>query len=72
MDNMDKGQTVPKWVLINRPKIPQLPQNLSARILCQAQKFLISIKKASLGVRSPWNNALLKQNETRSRRADRV
>ena len=38
---MDKGLTVPKWVLINRPKIPQMPQNLSA----QAQKFGISMKK---------------------------
>ena len=35
MENMDKAPTVPKWVLINRPKIPQIPQNLSA----QAQKF---------------------------------
>ena len=50
MKNMDKGLTVQKWVLINRPKILQMPQNLSA----QAQKFEISIKKkASLGVRSP-------------------
>ena len=30
-----KGLTVPKWVLINQPNIPQIPQNLSA----QAQKF---------------------------------
>ena len=30
MENMDKGHTVPKWVLINWPKIPQIPQNLSA------------------------------------------
>ena len=27
---MDKGLNVPKWVLINWPKIPQMPQNLSA------------------------------------------
>ena len=33
MKNMDKGLNV--WVLINRPKIPQIPQKLSA----QAQKF---------------------------------
>ena len=41
MENMDKGLTVPKWVLIVRrnPKI-YLP-NLSA----QAQKFWISMKK---------------------------
>ena len=36
---MDKGLTVPKWVLINRPKIPQMPKNLSA------QKFGFSMKK---------------------------
>ena len=33
-DNMDKGLTVPKWVLIVWPKIPQMPQNLSAQIVC--------------------------------------
>ena len=39
---MDKGLTVPKWVLIVRPTIvPKMPQNLSA----QAQKFWISMKK---------------------------
>ena len=36
MDNMDKELTVPKWVLINRPKIPQ---NLSAQIVCPSPKF---------------------------------
>ena len=41
MENMDKGLTVPKWVLINRPKILQMPQNSST----QAQKFGISMKK---------------------------
>ena len=67
---MDKGLTVPKWVLINRPK---MPQNLSAQIgadslaentpnapelpnlSSQAQKFWISMKKALLGIRSPWS-----------------
>ena len=43
---MDKGLTVPKWVLINQPKIPQMPK-------AQVQKFGISMKKASWGVRSP-------------------
>ena len=37
---MDKGLTVPKWVLIVRPKIPQMSQNLSAQI---------SIKKGFIG-----------------------
>jgi hypothetical protein len=46
MENMDKGLTVPKWLLINRPNIPQMS--------AQAEKFGISMKKkASLGVRSP-------------------
>ena len=44
MENMDKGPTVPKWVLIVQPKIPQMPMNLSA----QAQKFWISMKKGFL------------------------
>ena len=26
MENMDKELTAPKWVLIVRPKIPQIPQ----------------------------------------------
>ena len=33
MANMDKGLTSSKWVLINQPKIPQMPQNLSAQIV---------------------------------------
>ena len=48
MENMDKELTVPKWVLIVQPKIPQMPQNLSANLSAQAQKF--NEKKASLGV----------------------
>ena len=35
MENMDKGFTVPKWVLIVRPKIPQ---NLSAQFVCSSRK----------------------------------
>ena len=38
MEIMDKGLPVPKWVLINRPKIPQMPQNLSAQIVCPSPK----------------------------------
>ena len=38
MENMDKGLTVPKWVLINRPKISKMPQNLSAQIVCPSPK----------------------------------
>ena len=40
MENMDKGLTVPKWVLINCSKIPQMPQNLSAQIVCPSPKSL--------------------------------
>ena len=35
---MDKGLTVPTWVLINWPKIPQMPRNLSAQIVCPYPK----------------------------------
>ena len=35
---MDKVVTVPKWVLINRPKIPKMPQNLSAQFVCSSPK----------------------------------
>jgi hypothetical protein len=27
-----------EWVLINRPKVPQMPQNLSAKIVCPSPK----------------------------------
>ena len=35
MENMDKGLTVSKWVLIVRPKIPQ---NVSALFVCPSPK----------------------------------
>ena len=38
MENIDKGLTVPKWVLIVRPKIPQMHQNLSAQFVCPSPK----------------------------------
>ena len=37
---MDKGLTLPKWVLIDWPKIPQKPQNLSAQFVCPSPKVL--------------------------------
>ena len=40
MDNMDKGITVPKWVLIVWPKIPQMPKNLSAQFVCPSPKIM--------------------------------
>ena len=30
--------TVPKWVLMNRLNIPQMPQNLPAQIVCPSPK----------------------------------
>ena len=42
---MDKGLTVPKWVLIIKPKIFQMPQNLSAQFVCQSPKVLDFNKK---------------------------
>ena len=42
MANMDKRLTVPKWVLIIEPKIPQIPHNLSA-----FWKYLLSVKNLS-------------------------
>ena len=50
MENMDKELTVPKWVLIVQPKIPQMPQKISAQNVCSSSRFL---KKNSLGVHSP-------------------
>ena len=50
MENMDKGLTVPKWVLTVQPKIPQMPQ----KFICPRPKVLdFNEKKASLGVCSP-------------------
>ena len=46
MTNMDKGLTVPKWVLINRPKIPQ---NLTTNLSVPAKSL-----EFSLGIRSTW------------------
>ena len=49
MENMDKGLPVPKWVLIVRPKIPQMPQKFSDQFVFP--KFGIFEKKFSLDVR---------------------
>ena len=53
MENMDKGLTVPKWVLIVGPKIPQMPQKLLAQFVCPSPKVWDFRKKLCLGVRSP-------------------
>ena len=53
MENMDKGLTLPKCVLIVWPKIPQMSQKLSAQFVCPSPKVLdFNEKKTSLGVRS--------------------
>ena len=58
MENMDKGLTVPKWVLIVWPKTPQMPQNLSDQFVCSSPKVLDFNEKrlhwASV-VRGPWH-----------------
>ena len=40
MENMNKGLTVPKWVLTVGPKIPQMLQNLYAQFVCPSSKVL--------------------------------
>ena len=60
MKNTDKGLTVPKWVLLIWPKIPQMPHNLSAQFVCPSPKFWnFDGKKASSGVRIPWMHSLI-------------
>ena len=51
MENMDKGITVPKWVLIVWPIIPQMPQNLGCCQIClpKPKNFWISMKKGFIG-----------------------
>jgi hypothetical protein len=53
MENMDKDLTVPKWVLIVRAKIPQMPHKNSDQNVCPSSKVQDFWKKLSLGVRSP-------------------
>ena len=49
MENMDKGLTVPKLVLIVQLNIPQMPQNLSAQLVCPSPKVLAFDKKGFIG-----------------------
>ena len=44
---MDKELTVPKWVLINQPKMPRI---YLPKLSAQAQKFGISMKQGFIGV----------------------
>ena len=51
MENMDKGLTVPTWVLIVWLKIPQMPKMISANLICLPKaKSLGFSKKNSLWV----------------------
>ena len=49
MENMEKEDTVPKLVLINGPKIPQMPKIDLPNLSAQAQKFGIAMKKGFIG-----------------------
>ena len=55
MENMDKGLTVPKLVLINQLKIPQMPQNrfICPNCLSKPKSLVFRWKKASLDNHSP-------------------
>ena len=53
MENMDKGLTLTKWVMIVPPKIPKMPKNLSAQFVCPISKFGISMKKGF--IERPWS-----------------
>jgi hypothetical protein len=45
MENMDKGLTVPKWVLINWPKMSRMPEIHLHKLSAQAQDVEILMKK---------------------------
>ena len=49
MEIMDKGLTVPKWVLINWPKITKCPKIYLPKVSAQAQKFGVSMKEGFIG-----------------------
>jgi hypothetical protein len=46
---MEKELTVVKWVLINQSKVPQMPQNLSAKIVCPSPKVWYFDEKGFIG-----------------------
>ena len=67
MKKMDKGLTVPKWVLINQPKIPQIPQKISLlQVHCSPkfpheeakcnQKIPGTVKNCELNKEIPFND----------------
>ena len=59
MENMDKELTVPKWVLIVRPKITQMPSKIfSPKCLPKTKSPRFFFKNLSLGVLSPCTYAI--------------
>ena len=46
MEDMDKGFTVPKWIVW--PKIPQMPQKISAENVFPSPKKIEKIEKKAL------------------------
>ena len=60
MENIDKGLTVPKWVLKNWPKIPQMPQNFDEKGLHWVSVVRITISETCfVTMRCPQYNFLL-------------
>ena len=56
MENMDNGLTVSKLVLINRPKITQMPKICLPNLFAQAQKFGILMEKGFIGYNPMYRN----------------
>ena len=52
MENMDQGLTETKWLLIKRPKIPEMPLNFLAKVVCLSQKVCDFQKKTLSGSES--------------------
>ena len=50
MENMEKGLTVPKWVLIVQLKYPKCYRIYLLNLSAQAQKLWISMKKGFIGL----------------------
>jgi hypothetical protein len=52
MENMEKGLTVPKWVLVTgslAKNTPNAPEFICLNLSAQAQKFWIFMKKGFIG-----------------------
>ena len=67
MEKTDKELTVPKWVLIIWPKIPQMPPNLSVEFVCPSpkvwdfnEKIEITYKVSSKKISTHFKQVLLR------------